>query len=137
MSDRNLFEIAARNKFRFVTVRGNVAMEDLFDMPLTSKSGFSLDDVAKNINRQLKTTEEESFVQPATTNMARQELSDKLELVKMVIADKQAANERVRLAQEKRQRRQMLLDQLEKRNNAELEALPKEEILKQLEELDA
>jgi hypothetical protein len=136
LSDRNLFEIAARNKFRFVTTRGNVMLEDLFEMPLTSKSGFSLDDVAKGINRQLKSTEEESFVQPAV-NIGQQELRDKLDLVKMVIADKQAANERVRLAQEKRAKREKLLEQLERRNNAELEQMSKEDILKELEQLDA
>ena len=47
-------------KLRFETARGQVAVEDLWDMPLTGK--FSLDNLAKSLNRSVKEGGEESFV---------------------------------------------------------------------------
>jgi hypothetical protein len=57
-----MFEKASRKKLRFDTVKGLVTTEDLWDMPLTRADSFSLDDLAKSLNRALKESEEESFV---------------------------------------------------------------------------
>ena len=57
-----LFEKANKLKVRFETNKGNVTTEDLWDMPLVSTTGFSLDAIAISLNRKLKETEEESFV---------------------------------------------------------------------------
>ena len=58
-----MLEKALINNYRYPTTVGNVTTEDLFGLPLTSKTGKpNLDDTAKSINKLLKDTEEESFV---------------------------------------------------------------------------
>lgn len=74
-----MFEKATRLKLRFETVKGLISVEDLWDMPLTSRNQFDLDSVAKGLSKKLKESEEESFVAPV------KELSSNLELVKFVI----------------------------------------------------
>lgn len=57
-----MFEKATRQKLRFLTLVGNLTTEDLWELPLTNPRGPSLDILAKDLNRQLKTDGEESFV---------------------------------------------------------------------------
>ena len=94
-----LFEKASKLKLRFNSIRGPINVEDLWDMPLANdRESFSLDDLAKGLNRQLKRAEEESFVKPPTNTASRWALA--LDIVKRVIevklknietADKKAA----------------------------------------------
>lgn len=96
MSD--LFIVASRRKFRFTSERGDLSVEQLWDLPLTSKNGFNLNAVAIAVNSELKGLAEESFVE-ASANPRRRELEQMLEVVKYVISVKQeeakAAQERV------------------------------------------
>lgn len=57
-----MFEKASRTKLRFDTNRGNVTSEDLWDMPLLSTDGFSLDELARSIHKSIKESEGHSFV---------------------------------------------------------------------------
>lgn len=85
----SIFEKAARQKLRFESQRGLITVEHLFDLPLTAKDGFDLNSVAILANRQLKDAGEESFVDVAP-NPLREVLALRLEVVKHVIATKQA-----------------------------------------------
>ena len=78
-----LFENATREKVRFETSRGVISVEDVWDLPLQSKNGFDLDSIAKDVNRQLKASGEESFVKPTTAGDSVLEL--KLEIIKHII----------------------------------------------------
>lgn len=123
----DLFERASRAKFRFPSIKGDLSTEQLWDLPLTSKNGFSLDDVAKGINASLKATAEESFVETAA-NPARGELAAKLEIVKAVIAYKIAENERRRTAADKAGQKQFLLELLAKKEADAMGELSADEI---------
>jgi hypothetical protein len=46
----NLFERATRLKLRFSTNKNEITVEDLWELPLQSKTGFDLDNVAKRAN---------------------------------------------------------------------------------------
>lgn len=98
MSDSNLFITASRKKFRFASERGDLTVENLWDLPLTSKNGFNLNAVAITVNAELKSLAEESFVE-TSTNPRRKDLENMLDLIKYVISVKQeeakAATERV------------------------------------------
>jgi len=60
-----MFERATRLKLRFETTKGCVYVEDLWDMPLTSKNGFNLDDLARGLSKKVKALgDDESFVKP-------------------------------------------------------------------------
>lgn len=126
----NTFERAVRLKLRFPTVRGGVSLEDLYDMPLTSRDGFNLDTVAKNLNRAVKNAEEESFVVKASR------VSDELELgfgiVKHIIAVKMQEREDAETAAEKRERKQKILAVLAKKQDAALEGKTEAELVEEL-----
>ncbi len=131
----NIFELAARERFRFDSIRGDLTVEHLWDLPLKSTSGFDLDTTAKAVNAALKNSRDESFVD-VKTDKASAMLEAKLEIVKFIIADKQAAAAAVKKRVENRQRRQKLLEALERKDNASLEAKTSEELLQELEKLD-
>lgn len=94
----DLFVIASRKKFRFASERGDLTVEQLWDLPLTSKNGFNLNTIAIAINSELKGLAEESFVE-TSSNPRRRELEQMLEIAKFIIATKQdetkAASERL------------------------------------------
>ena len=122
----NLFELAARESYRFKTTRGSANVEDLYQMPLTSQSGFCLNQVAKDISADIKAAEEEDFVKVKTSSDTT--LINKLNIVKHVIAYKLAEADAKRKAAEKRQQKQMLLEALSKRQQVDLSAKTAEEI---------
>lgn len=111
MSESNLFITASRKKFRFASERGDLTVENLWDLPLTSKNGFNLNAVAITVNAELKSLAEESFVE-TSTNPRRKDLENMLEIVKYVIAVKQdeakAATERVAKQELKRKLREAI-----------------------------
>ncbi|MGD2065608.1 MAG: hypothetical protein PVI43_00375 [Candidatus Bathyarchaeota archaeon] len=96
MSERNLFEIASKKKFRFVSSKGSLSVEDLWTMPL--KGAYSINSVAKTISANLKEAGEEDFVEPSSDG--DQELKDKLDLVKYIIAKRLEFKERAEKAAE-------------------------------------
>lgn len=58
----SIFEQASRAKLRFPTSKGLLSVEELWDLPLLTKNGVSLDDIARELNRQLKNDDDVSFV---------------------------------------------------------------------------
>lgn len=122
----NLFEVAARESYRFKTTRGVVAVEDLYQMPLTAQSGFCLNQVAKDINTEIKAAEEEDFVKVRTSSDTT--LTNKLNIVKHIIAYKLAQVEANRKTAEKRQQKQMLLEALAQRQQVDLSTKTAEEL---------
>lgn len=129
----DLFARVTRDKVRFVTVKGEVSVEDLWDLPLTSERGFDLDSIAKKIAKELKDSTEESFVKPSTKGSSLLEL--KLEVLKYIIKVKMEENEVRKNLAEKKAKKEKLMEILAKKEDANLEALTPEEIRKQLEEL--
>ena len=111
MSDSNLFITASRKKFRFSSERGDLTVENLWDLPLTSKNGFNLNAVAIGVNAELKGLAEESFVE-TSTNPRRKDLENMLDLIKYVISVKQeeakAVTERVAKQELKRKLREAI-----------------------------
>jgi hypothetical protein len=130
----NIFEQASRQKARFASIKGEITTEQLWDLPLQSKSGFDLDTVAKNVNAELKGVTEESFV-ATTSNPAKATLELKLEIVKHVIAVRLAENEAQRSAAAKAAEKQRLLDILAKKEDQALEGLTPEQIRERINQL--
>lgn len=117
----NIFETAARKAFRFESNKGLVTTEDLFQLPLTA-----LDKIAQSVNRDIKASEEESFVSPRT--LANTLLQAKLEVVKYVIADRQAGIEAQEAAEAERVRKAKIRDILSRKQENELEGKSVEEL---------
>lgn len=127
----NIFILASRKKFRFSSSKGELSVEQLWDLPLVSKTGFDLDTIAKTVSRELKGMEEESFVE-TRSNPRRGDLEAMMEVVKTVIATKQADN---RTATEKAARdslRSKLREAIETKKDRQLGEMSIEELEAQL-----
>ncbi len=131
----NLFLQATREKFRFESSKGDLSVEQLWDLPLTSRTGFDLDTVAKAVNADLKASNEESFVN-ANNNPAVSRLQTKLEVVKAIIEVKLAQAEATKKRAEKVAERQRLMEVLHSKKDQELQGLSVEEIERRLSQLE-
>ena len=129
-----MFEKAIRSKLRFVTVHGLASVEDLWDLPLTTKSSSktSLDDIAISLNADLKNYED-SFVTKKTKKNAHTELG--FEVVKHIIKTKLAEQEAADKKIEIREKKQKIMSILSKKKDEALEGQSVEELEKMLEEV--
>ena len=115
----SMFEKADRMKLRFDTVKGPLAAEDLWDLPLTSTTGrANLDDIAKGLFRQLKESDEVSFVQPAQSTDKVTQL--KFEIVKHVIEVRVAERDAAELARKNKEKKQLILGIIAQKENEQL-----------------
>ena len=130
----NLFEIASRKKLRIQTTKGDLTVEQLWDLPLKS-TGLSLDKIAIDLNKQLENTSI-SFVDEVkdTKSTNTKVLFD---IVLYIISVRKAE---VKAQEEKLAKQSQLkfLEELQaKKRLANLESLSEEEIAKQIAELKA
>lgn len=128
-----MFQQASKLKLRFQTKSGNVTAEDLWDLPLTSAKGASLDNLAKQLSKELKENSEESFVSVKTTKNAELEL--KFEIVKHVIKVKLEENEKSKNALVIKAKKQKIMELIEAKENEAMAAQGIDELKKALEEL--
>lgn len=130
-----MFERAARMKLRFASPQGNLTVEELWDMPLTSNrtNQANLNGIAKQVSRELKSEVEEDFVNPRSG--ADEVLQLKLDIVKHVIQVRQAENESVRAAAERRDKKAKLLELISRKQDQQLEGKPLEELQAMVAEL--
>lgn len=133
---QNIFVQATRAAFTYPTARGPINTEQLWQMPLTSKNMFDLDNTARTINTELKGMTEESFVN-TKPNPAAKELASKLEVVKFIIATKQAEAKKAADARARAEERATLLELKETKKLESLKGLTQEEIDARLAALDA
>lgn len=128
-----MFEKAARFKLRFETPLGNLSVEDLWDLPLTSNRNVSLDDVARNLHRSIKEAEEESFVVKATS--ANEKLQLGFDIVKHIIEVRLAENEAEKTKAENKAKKQKLLSLIADKQDESLKASSVEELQAMVEAL--
>jgi hypothetical protein len=133
----NMFAQALRKKIRFNTSKGLISTEDLWDVPLTANNGFSLDDIAKDIHRELKGMGEESFVntEDNINNDRRNFLELQLSIVKYIIDVKLAERKKRQEERINAQKKETLLSILEQKKNEQLKDLSIEDLEKMLEEI--
>ncbi len=126
------FAAAARQRTRFTTPQGQLSVEDLWGLPLTSTRAqtANLNDIAKGISRTIKEAGDEDFVD--NVKKPNVELAFKLDLVKHIIEVKK--NER-NLAEQEHERQtkiQRLREIIANKQDKELESKSTEELLAQL-----
>lgn len=131
MEKMNLFEQASRLKLRWLSPRGELTSEQLWDLPLTSKNGFDLDSIAKTVNAELKACSEESFV--ATKKNPTEEMwALRLDILKHVIASKIADEQKRAVAAEVAAKRQKIMAALSAKQDQALEGKSIEELQAEL-----
>lgn len=126
-----MFEKAARLKLRFDTTKGYCSVEDLWDLPLTSTKGTSLDDLAKQYKREINASAEESFVVKSSATNTIAQL--KFDLVKHVIDTKMKESEVQKTRVEKQEKRKKILEIIASKEEENLQSKSKEELLALLE----
>jgi hypothetical protein len=130
-----MFEQAARQKLRFDTSKGLLSVEDLWDLPLTSARGANLNDIAKGLNRDLKNTDEEDFVNKPAGGTANAVLKLKFDIVKHVIDVRLAENAAERQLAEKREKKVRLLELIAQKQDEQLAGKTVEELQAMVESL--
>lgn len=126
-----MFEKASKLKLRFPSKVGMLPLEDLWDLPLMSKTKASLNDVAQRVSKELKQEDNENFVDEEIVNSTD---TLKLDLVKHVIKVRIEANKTRNEASAKNERKEVIRGIIAQKQNQELLDTPLEDLLKQLEE---
>jgi hypothetical protein len=129
----NLFEYAARNKIRFASVRGELSVEHLWDVPLRSRDEFNLNAVANKVWKDI--ISEESFVESEKTpEHVRRETA--LEIVKHVIAVKLAEEADAKRRVDNKIEKEKLLAILAEKQTGKLSELSEKELQRRIAALD-
>lgn len=127
-----MFEKASRKKLRFDSPAGALTAEQLWDLPLTGKT--SLDSIAKQVNRKLKSAEEESFVETSSKDMTDDTL--RLDILEHVIAERLKQQKTAVEQASKLEMRRRLERALDQRRDTELGAKSSEELLALIKDLE-
>ena len=128
MSNKNLFEVSTKNKFRF-PYRGLITVEDLWDLPVTE-----LDSVFKALNSEMKESKEESLLN--TKSEADVVLENKIEIVKYIVSVKLEEAEAKKKSRENREKRERILQIMADRQDKAMLEASDEDLQKMLEELE-
>ena len=126
MSD--MFEKAVKGKYRF-PYKGQIAVEDLYDLPLGS-----LDTVFKTLNAEVKKTDEESLLQ--TKSEKDDILSTKIEIVKYIFNKKLEEKKNRQEAVERKEKKQKIMQIIATKQDEALRNASVEDLQKMLGELD-
>ena len=124
-----MFDKAFRQKLRFESPMGQLSVEDLWDLPLTARSGkANLDDIAKELHHQLKNGDDISFV--IQSKKSDETIQLKFDIVKHIIdvrLAEQSAAETLRSNKEKKQQLLAIISQKENEGlmNTSLDELKK------------
>lgn len=123
----SIFEQASRLKIRVASSKGDLTVEDLWDLPLESARGVSLDAVGTALQQKLN-SQPQSLIGSKTESTTRDTLA--LDIIKHIIVTKQGENAAARGAAEQRALQQRAKEVLAKRADAALEGLSDDELKK-------
>ena len=122
----NLFEIAAREKYRF-PYKGQITVEDLWDLSPTA-----LDSIYKVLNKTMKAQEDESLMAERAKDTTTENM---VMIVKYIFAVKKEETNARKAAAENAEKRRHIMDILARKQDEALNNKSEEELLKMLDEL--
>lgn len=132
----DLFMIASRKQYRYPSERGYLSTEQVWELPLTSRNKFDLNNVAIAVNAELKTLAEESFVE-TNSNPIRKDLQNQLEILKIVIATKQEEKKKATERQARAALKEKIQLAIEAKETEQLGSTSLDELRAQLASLDS
>jgi hypothetical protein len=132
----NLFEIATREGYMFPSKIGELSVSDIWNLPLTSPKGASLDAIAITLYNESQDYKTVSFVSPSSTNAKKVRLENMLEIIKHIIAYKQNVAKQAKESVNRAAQKQKILDALNQKQQTNLQNMTEEELAKALEELN-
>ena len=122
-----MFEKASREKTRF-QYKGQLSVEDLWDLDVKE-----LDSIFKSLNAKLRITKEESLLD--SKSEADKDLEFQVSIVKHVVEVKLKEAEDRKQSRERREKKQKLMELLAKKQDANLEQMSEDDLLKKIQEL--
>lgn len=125
----DLFKVAVKKKYRF-NYRGLISVEDLWDLSVED-----LDKIFKSLKSQQRNASEESLLQAVSKE--DKELNNKIEIIKIIVADKLAASDRAKKAAAQRMQNQRILEIMADKQDAALKEKSVEELQAMLTTTDA
>ena len=125
----DLFKVAVKKKYRF-NYRGLISVEDLWDLSVED-----LDKIFKSLKSQQRNASEESLLQAVSKE--DKELNNKIEIIKIIVADKLAASDRAKKAAAQRMQNQRILEIMADKQDAALKEKSIEELQAMLTTADA
>ena len=126
-----MFEELTRNKVRFATKRGMISIEDVWDLPLSSVTGVSLDGIAKDLHETLG----ESNFSLAKTTKKDEETELKFAAIKYIYAIKTDEARARRKATENLAEKGKLVDALASKEAEELAGKSTKELKRAIKKL--
>lgn len=128
MTTEKLFEMATRSKLRFPSTKGELSVEDLWDL-----SDKDLDVVYKNLKDQEIKSSEESLLDDANVDP---KLTVAIGIVRYIFTTKR--NERLEAKEliDKKRNQQLYIDALSRRKLKDIDNMSVEELEAKIAELD-
>jgi len=131
------FEKAARMKLRFDTAKGQLSVEELWDLPLESERGVSLDGLAVALHQKIKNGAEVSFVRKDSAKSVEYEVAQlKFDIVKHIIDVRVAENEAAARSRANRAQKQKIMELIAQKQDESLAGKSVEELMAMVEQLD-
>lgn len=130
-----LFETATRENYRFESEKGALVVSDLWQLPLVSKRGPSLQAVAVAVHREIQKLGGETFVRTSDVDPRLETLMKKLDVVKRIIEVREDEVRLAKLQKSREQEKEKLLEVLEKKQQDALSELTQEELLARIKRL--
>ena len=129
-----MFDKAFRQKLRFESLMGQLSVEDLWDLPLTARSGkANLDDIAKDLHHQLKNGDDISFV--IQSKKSDETIQLKFDIVKHIIDVRLAEQSAAETLRSNKEKKQQLLAIIAQKENEGLMNTSLDELKKMAESL--
>ena len=131
----SIFEQATRQKLRFDTPKGQLSVEDLWDLPLISNTGkANLDDLARDLDAEVKQEQKTSFVQP--TQSGSNVLAElKFNIVLHIIQVRVEENRKRQDAEALTEKRRQIMAIIDRKQNEALKGQSLEDLQKLLQSL--
>lgn len=128
-----MFEQATRMKLRFTTPQGQLTVEDLWDLPLTSTTRANLDQIAVGLYAELNSNRNISFVNSNSTGDTT--LQIKFDIVKHIIDTRKAENLATAEARARKEKKQQILALIDQKETENLSSKSLDDLRKMAEEL--
>ena len=124
-----MFDKATRMKLRFDSPIGKLTTEDLWDLPLTAGVNRpNLDDIAVQIDKELKENGTTSFVRKSTKTKNEAVTRLKFDVVMAIIAVRQAEAEQAEVKQANAAKKQRLLELIAEKQDESLKTKSVDEL---------
>lgn len=127
---KNIYKEALLNRVRFSTNVGLLTLEEVMDLPLTSKRGLSVDSLAVDLVNKLKNENKEivSLVNEDKEDIERYVDELKLEVLKDIIEYKKALIEEKRKAQAENSEKRRIMEALARKKEDKYNDMSIEEL---------